>query len=109
MTDPIAPKLLDEGVERSAGLGARWRQAREGGWGDPSHEARPAVAGSGIVVLHVVEALLGGPASYLSEILPGQVAELGRHRIGLVLPREQKEHLPGHESLPTEFFSSRRP
>ncbi len=74
----------------------------------------PAVAAAGataldVSVLHVVEALLGGPASYLEEILPEQSARLGAGRIGLIIPREEQENLPGHDAFRSTYFSSRRP
>ncbi|MGE0799728.1 MAG: glycosyltransferase [Lautropia sp.] len=59
-------------------------------------------------VVHVIEALRGGPASYLSEVLPAQVREFGRANVTLVLPAAQRDELPGHAQLDATLYRDGR-
>lgn len=45
-------------------------------------------------VLHVAETLVGGIATYLTELLPAQVNELGENRVSVLIPEEHAQHLP---------------
>lgn len=99
-------KLADDGMDMPSDLEAGFAAA---GPSLVSAASQGAANRSEVTVLHVVEALLGGPASYMREILPEQEAHLGRQRIGLIIPRDQRSQLPGHESYKTGYFTSRRP
>jgi len=44
-------------------------------------------------VLHVAESVLGGCGTYLNEIVPLQVAELGAENIRVILPNQHLRHL----------------
>lgn len=61
-----------------------------------------------VTVLHVIEALQGGPASYMREILPAQRQALGARNIGLIIPREQADELPGLDGMNVGYFRGRR-
>lgn len=41
-------------------------------------------------ILHVCESLIGGPASYLDEILPYQIQQFGADNVGLLAPANQR-------------------
>lgn len=45
-------------------------------------------------VLHFAQSLPGGPASYLEEIIPAQVAAFGPENVRLLLPVSTLDHLP---------------
>jgi glycosyltransferase involved in cell wall biosynthesis len=45
-------------------------------------------------VLHVAETLVGGIATYLIELLPAQVNELGENCVAILIPEEHTQHLP---------------
>src|ERR1700754_4257611 len=42
-------------------------------------------------ILHVCESLIGGPASYLEEILPYQIQQFGADKVTLLAPANQRE------------------
>jgi glycosyltransferase involved in cell wall biosynthesis len=44
-------------------------------------------------ILHVCESLIGGPASYLEEILPFQVQRISSKNVILVVPEEHRAHI----------------
>lgn len=44
-------------------------------------------------VLHVVESLVGGPASYLKEVIPYQCREFGVENVTVVAPEQEASHL----------------
>jgi glycosyltransferase involved in cell wall biosynthesis len=48
-----------------------------------------------VKILHVSESLIGGPASYLQEILPFQTVELGRSNVVLLAPANHVDALAG--------------
>lgn len=45
-------------------------------------------------VLHFAQSLPGGPASYLEEVIPAQLAAFGPENIRLLLPASTLDHLP---------------
>lgn len=45
-------------------------------------------------ILHVAESLVGGPASYLEEVLPYQSQVFGAQNVFLLAPKEHVSHLP---------------
>jgi glycosyltransferase involved in cell wall biosynthesis len=57
-----------------------------------------------IKVLHVCECLPGGPASYLQEVLPAQIAEFGAGNVAVLVPRAQRHLLAGIEDLSVHFY-----
>lgn len=44
-------------------------------------------------VLHVAETIKGGIATYLNELLPSQIEELGRDNVGVIVPRQHVDQL----------------
>jgi glycosyltransferase involved in cell wall biosynthesis len=65
---------------------------------------RQDLASGGMKVLHVSESLIGGPASYLEEILPYQVEQFGRDNVILLAPREHRDYITGRFTGITETY-----
>jgi glycosyltransferase involved in cell wall biosynthesis len=62
-------------------------------------------------ILHVCESLIGGPASYLEEILPFQVQRLSANNIILVAPEDHRAHIASsiHCVVETYMRTGRNP
>ncbi|WP_395330836.1 glycosyltransferase [Novosphingobium sp. BL-8H] len=52
-----------------------------------------------IKVLHVCECLPGGPGSYLQEVLPAQIGQLGKRKVAILAPQSQIHLLPDSPGL----------
>lgn len=44
-------------------------------------------------VVHVTQSLAGGPATYLNDLAPTQLTELGSENVFFIVPEEQRHHL----------------
>lgn len=56
-------------------------------------KAKRSDTGSNMKVLHVVQSLKGGPASYFDETIPHQIARYGSENITLVVPADDLQYL----------------
>jgi glycosyltransferase involved in cell wall biosynthesis len=62
-------------------------------------------------ILHVCESLIGGPASYLEEILPFQVQRLSAKNVVLIVPEDHRAHVAAsiHCVVETYIRTGRNP
>jgi glycosyltransferase involved in cell wall biosynthesis len=56
-------------------------------------------------ILHVCESLIGGPASYLEEVLPYQVEQFGAENVALLAPASQRDSISSSISCVVETYS----
>lgn len=63
---------------------------------------------SNLRVLHVCECLPGGPASYLQEVLPTQVASLGPENVAVIGPEDQISLVSGFGCTNFTYTQKRR-
>jgi glycosyltransferase involved in cell wall biosynthesis len=56
-------------------------------------------------ILHVCESLIGGPASYLEEILPYQMNVFGADKVALLVPESQREFIPSSINCVVETYA----
>ena len=56
-------------------------------------------------ILHVCESLIGGPASYLEEILPYQMQQFGADKVTLLVPESQREFIPSSINCVVETYA----
>jgi glycosyltransferase involved in cell wall biosynthesis len=57
-----------------------------------------------VKVLHVAETIVGGIASHLCELLPLQTSALGEGNVHVIIPDNQKEHLPRSTGWTEQYF-----
>jgi len=55
-------------------------------------------------ILHVCESLIGGPASYLEEILPYQIQQFGVDKVTLLAPASQREFVASSINCAVETY-----
>jgi glycosyltransferase involved in cell wall biosynthesis len=55
-------------------------------------------------ILHVCESLIGGPASYLEEILPYQIRQFGADKVTLLAPANQREFVASSINCVVETY-----
>lgn len=63
---------------------------------------------AGLKVLHVCECLPGGPGSYLQEVLPAQLAQLGAGKVAVLAPENQLHLVPADAGLVTFSYVQER-
>jgi len=55
-------------------------------------------------ILHVCESLIGGPASYLEEILPYQIQQFGADKVALLAPASHRESVASSINCTVETY-----